>query len=178
MSFVSLTKEECREAARAAVERRLTNLFKELNNLYSHGYACGNAWASDIEAAGAEVAFAKFINKEWIGDVNTFHAPDVDGGWQVRYTDNVKGKLIIRPIDKPKYNEKFVLVKGLMPEYEIIGYIVGLDAVKDKYCFDPNGKGKAYFVPDKDLIKFEKNENSPPEEISRVSGRYTDCFDF
>ena len=63
MSFVSLTKEECREAARAAVERRLTNLFKELNNLSSHGYACGNAWASDIEAAGAEVAFAKFINK-------------------------------------------------------------------------------------------------------------------
>jgi len=173
MNRVSLTKEECRAAARAAVERRLTNLFKELKNLNSHGYACGNAWASDIEAAGAEVAFSKFIGEEWIGDVNTFHAPDVAGGWQVRYTDKPKGRLIIRPIDKPKYNEKFALVRGLMPNYEIVGHIIGNDAIKKKYYIDPNKKGGAYFVPEKDLIKFDSNGL-----VSSCRGAASDEFDF
>ena len=173
MYHVSLNKEECRKAARAAIERRLTNLFKELNNLYNHGYACGNAWASDIEAAGAELAFAKSINQEWIGDVNTFHAPDVEGGWQVRYTDNENGKLIIRPIDEPKYEEKFVLVKGLMPKYKIVGYMVGKDAIKEEYYRDPNKKGGAYFVPEKDLIKFSDDDLAVTCNESS-----SDAFDF
>ncbi len=159
MTTIQLTKEECRKAAHAAIERRLTNLFKELKNLHSHGYACGNAWASDIEACGAEIAFSKFIGEKWIGDVNTFHAPDVEGGWQVRYTDRLDGKLIIRPIDSPKYEENFVLVTGLMPSYNIIGYIKGQDAVQEKYLWNPNNAGDAYFVSQKDLIKFKEDED-------------------
>ena len=165
MNLIRLTKDECRKTAHAGIERRFTNLFKELKNLHSHGYACGNPWASDIEAAGAELAFSKFIGKEWVGDVNTFHAPDVDGGWQVRYTDRENGCLIIRPIDSPKYDQNFVLLTGLMPNYNIIGYMKGSDAVKEKYSRNPNGAGQAWFVPQKDLLKFKNEETNTEDDF-------------
>ena len=34
----------------------------------------------------------------------------------------------------------------------------GIDAVKEKYIRNPNRAGKAWFVPQKDLIKFKDEE--------------------
>jgi hypothetical protein len=152
---ILLSKQESTEAAIMGIHRRMTNLFCELKDLGHHGPPIGGSWwSNDIEAAGAELAFAKFIKEEWVGAVNTFNAPDVGDGWQVRYTDWENGCLILRKKDTPKLNQKFVLVTGYMPKYCIRGYIIGKDGVKEKYIRNPHNGKKALFIPQSDLIKF------------------------
>jgi hypothetical protein len=137
MNIVLLNKEEATEAAIMGVHRRMTNLFCELKDLGHHGPPIGGSWwSNDIEA------------------VNTFNAPDVGDGWQVRYTDWENGCLILRKKDKPKLDQKFVLVTGSMPKYCIRGYIIGRDGVKQKYIKNPHNGKKALFIPQSDLIKF------------------------
>ena len=154
-NIITLNKEEATQAAIMGVHRRMTNLFKELKDLGHHGPPIGGSWwSNDIEAAGAELAFSKFINEEWVGAVNTFNAPDVAGDWQVRYTDWDNGCLILRKKDEPKLHQKFVLITGSMPTYHIKGYIVGKDGVKKEYIKNPHNGTKALFIPQKDLIKF------------------------
>ena len=151
---ITLTKEDCRDAAKWGIERRLTNIFKEVENKNKFKPISGTWWGNDIEASGAELAFSKFINEDWVGLVNTFHGPDVGKDWQVRYTNLEYGSLIIRESDKTVLHHRFVLVTGLMPTYKIIGYIVGNDARKKEFVKNPNNEGKAYFVPQNSLIKF------------------------
>jgi hypothetical protein len=149
---IALTKEEAEQAAIMGVKRRLTNLFRELRDLSHHGPPIGgNWWSNDIEAAGAELAFAKYIGEEWVGSVNTFSAPDVGTNWQVRYTNIDHGCLIIRKKDKGKLNQNFVLITGNMPNYTVKGYIKGDDALDKKYVRNPNNGEPAFFVPQKDL---------------------------
>jgi hypothetical protein len=159
MNIVELNKEEATEAAIMGIHRRMTNLYGELKDLGHHGPPIGGSWwSNDIEAAGAELAFSKFINEKWVGAVNTFNAPDVEGGWQVRYTDWDNGCLILRKKDEPKLNQKFVLVTGSMPKYHIRGYIVGKNGVRKKYLKNPHGGKPALFIPQSDLIKFENEK--------------------
>jgi hypothetical protein len=152
---ISLTKEEAESAAIMGVKRRLTNVYKELKELGHHGPPIGGSWwSNDIEAAGAELAFSKFIGEEWVGLVNTFSAPDVGTNWQVRYTNIDHGCLILRLKDKGKLMQNFVLVTGNLPHYKIKGYINGSQALKKKYVRNPNNGEPAFFVPQSDLIKF------------------------
>jgi hypothetical protein len=152
---VILCKEDALEAAVMGVKRRMTNIYKELNDLSHHGPPIGgNWWSNDIEASGAEIAFARFIGEDWIGAVNTFNAPDVGQDWQVRYTDRDYGCLIIRKKDKVKLDQKFVLITGSMPVFYIKGYMIGRDAIKDEFLKNPNNGEPAWFVPQRSLIKF------------------------
>lgn len=155
MISISLSKEEALKASIMGVERRLTNIFRELRDLGHHGPPIGGSWwSNDIEAACAELAFSKFIKEDWVGAVNTFNAPDVGDSWQVRYTDREYGCLIIRKKDKPKLSQRFALVTGSLPNYSIKGYLLGTNAIQDKYIRNPNNGEPAWFVPQKDLIQF------------------------
>jgi hypothetical protein len=157
MNNVSLTKEEALDAIIWGGKRRLTNVFGEVKDKLMGRLIGGNAWANDIESAAAEIAFAKFIGEEWVGAVNTFHKPDVGKNWQVRYTSNENGCLIIRKgLDEKKLHQRFALVTGVIPHFTIIGYMTGLDASKPKYLKQYGTRPPAYFVPQSDLIKFEQ----------------------
>ena len=156
MNTVILNKEEATEAAIMGVHRRMTNVFGEVKQYDNNiKYIGGSGWSNDIEAAGAELAFAKLIGEEWVGAVNTFHAPDVGDCWQVRYTDKENGRLIIRQRDESKRHHKFVLITGSMPKYHIHGYILGKDGFDKKYECNPNNGTPAYFIPQSDLIKIK-----------------------
>ena len=103
---------------------------------------------------------AFLVGKKFIGGVNTFNKPDVDGGWQVRCTDYLTGSLIVRP-DKDfkgnKLKDKYVLViYKVKSTYKIAGYKTGEDCVKEEYVRAPNNGKKAYFVPQKDLNEVKK----------------------
>jgi len=186
---------EFTEGAKAGVDRTVTNAFGQVKQKEDFPSIGGNKWACDIASAIAEVAFAKFIGEDWIGGVNTFHKPDVAPNWQVRYTDNPNGCLIVRPKENSKFNDRYVLVKGtkitktstyirakkksvtvdryeLTPDFRIAGWMLGGDAIKDKYLKNPNGQGEAYFVPEKDLIKFSESK------AKALSTALDDSFDF
>lgn len=109
------------------------------------------AWDYDIEGAGAERAFAKYINVYYSSPINTFKEPDV-GEWQVRWTGHERGCLVVKEGDSE--DEPFVLVRGRSPRYEIIGWMRGKDAKQYKYKKSVGGNPPAYFVPEADLTKF------------------------
>jgi hypothetical protein len=109
-------------------------------------------WHTNIEAACAEIAFAKFKGVYWNGSVNTFKRPDV-AGYQVRhtrYTEN--GHLIIYRNDNPE--EVFVLVTGTHPVYFVHGWMRGEDAMQQKYWREKNVGLPCWYVPQIDLLEF------------------------
>jgi hypothetical protein len=157
---VTLTKEEVKEAKKYGNARRDTNVNGELHDLGHAGKPMGGCWRkNDIIACGAEIAFSRYIGKKFVGGVNTFNKPDVDGGWQVRCTDHQGGSLIIRPNKDFKGNklkDKYALViyKG-KSTYKIAGYRIGEECVKNEYERAPNNGKMAYFVPQQDLRTVE-----------------------
>lgn len=72
-------------------------------------------------------------------------APDV-GPYHVRTTKLAPPKLIIRPDDCD--DEPFVLVvPRKLPAFEVVGWILGIEAKQAKYLAAPNGRPAAWFVP-------------------------------
>ena len=118
----------------------------------------GGDWRiNDIIAAGAEIAAARYLGKEFTGTVNTFHnTPDVEGGWQVRCTDYLTGCLIIRQKDIDCLKDKFILMiyEG-NSTYRAAGYRVGGDCIDKKYLRNPGNRKPAYFVPQQDLLQYD-----------------------
>jgi hypothetical protein len=101
--------------------------------------------ASETTHAGAEMAVAKALKKYWLAGVNTHDEPDVAPDIEVRCTSNPNGRLIVRPEAHPE--RRFVLVRGTMPTFDIVGWILAADAMKPKWLDNPKGKGLAYWVP-------------------------------
>lgn len=105
------------------------------------------SWGNDFDGAAAEMALAKYLNVYWDGSVNSFKQPDV-GEFQVRSTNLLNGRLIIRPNDAVD-DEIFVLVlTGEIPTISIVGWFRCGDAKKEKYWDD-----NAWWVPQEDLDK-------------------------
>lgn len=105
-------------------------------------------WEGDIEGAIGEFVVAKFLGIPWQAGINTFHAPDV-GDIQVRTTHHLTGKLIVREEDSN--DEVYVLVTGTYPTYHICGWMRGKECKQDKWVYNPNDRGNAWFVPQSDL---------------------------
>jgi len=144
--FITLTAEECFSAAIVGVGRRMSGL---LGMSPKHGrkrYG-SDLWGADIEAAGAEMAVAKYLGQYWTGVASTFKGPDVGIDIQVRHTERPTGLLIIRKDDNSA--AAYVLVVGLMPSYEIVGYIYGGEAKRPEWLstFGQPTREPAYKVP-------------------------------
>lgn len=138
MSEVKLTKSECSIAAQVGAARHIEAMFKGLRNNVE-----GLGWNEHIEGAAAEMAFSKIFGLYWDGSVNTFKKPDVEG-FQIRSTPLSNGRLIVRPRDSDK--EVFVLMKGKIPEFICVGAILGGQAKKPEFLYNPNGGSPAWFV--------------------------------
>lgn len=151
--IVRLTECEIEFAAYVGVKRSLTSVGKEQR---SDNGDPNFGWHHDIEAACAEMAFAKYSGLYWNAGVNTFKEPDV-GGYQVRHTRHVNGKLILRPNDKD--DEKYVLVRGVAPEYEIVGWAYGRYVKLQINLSTPNGRPSCWMT---DVLE-------PPEELKEAA---------
>ncbi len=150
---IKLTEFECRMAITIAVERCINSTFDGRKD--NHGYDGSDSWDVNIEGACAELAVAKAINKYWPGGVNTFKAPDLED-IQVRWTPRKDGHLIVRKGDPD--NDKFVLVIGKMPDYEVVGWIKGSDAKQERYLKNWGGRVPCYGVPQINLKPLNKTK--------------------
>ena len=149
-NIVKLTKFEAQTACTIGCERRLTNRYKEVgakDYVKEVQFDLGG-FERDIQAAAAEMAFAKAREMYWDFSVNTFKKPDV-GKIQIRHTTRNSGKLIVRPDDSDE--EIFVLVSGEIPEFTIRGYMRGCEAKQDQFIDNPGGGKPCWMVPQDDL---------------------------
>lgn len=110
-----------------------------------------DVWRTDVNAAGAECAVAKYTGLYWSGcsvDRPRSRCADV-GPLEVRHSPGSPfGKpprLIVRP-DDPE-DRFYILVEGTLPRYLLHGFIWGWTAKQNRYKDDPGGHGVAYFVP-------------------------------
>jgi len=112
----------------------------------------GDPALNDIEAAGAEMAVAKHCGRYWTAYVggNGRNVADVSPNIEVRRATSSTGPLIIRPGDHVA--SPYVLVRGSMPNYEIVGWIRGGDGMRDEWRSNPGGKGEMFEVPDMALV--------------------------
>ena len=158
---VKITSEEALQAAIIGLKRRIVSVDKCLFD----NKRVDSAWETDVEGAISEFVAAKFLGIEWQAGINTFHAPDV-GLIQVRTTQRTDGKLIVRNDDSD--DEAFVLVTGTYPNYFICGWLLGKEAKKEKWIYNPNNKGAAWFVPQEalhDIHSLNQKEKKADEDF-------------
>lgn len=96
----------------------------------------------------AEFAFAKFLGVEWHDfgiDADHWRArPDV-GGYDVKSTDLVFGRLIVTPRDDDE--RRCVLVICRDPFFDVCGYYRAGDAKRPEWWSVERAKGGAWYVP-------------------------------
>jgi hypothetical protein len=147
MIKIVLTEEEVRKAERVAESRQSENL----KNARSDRYGADPRDGIRLHKIGAkgELAVAKWLGRDWDGNLNDFSAADV-GDYQVRTTKYDRGSLILHPADNDR--DIFFLVINGDPEYKIAGWIRATDGKEDRYWKDLSGDGRhAYFVPQRAL---------------------------
>ena len=153
---IILNTNEMRIAAYTAVERCIQSIGLGLKD--AHGYKGEDSWDININGSGAEMAVAKFLNKYWGAPVGNFKGADIGENIQVRSSINLTAKMVIRKNDN--LNDYYVFSIGKIPNYEIIGFIKGVDARREEWYTDNgNGRPPAWFVPQSALKKF-KNEST------------------
>lgn len=139
---VILTESEIYLAAVVGVRRQIEAIQKGLPD--RHGFE-GAGWNLHVEGAAGELAVAKAYGRFWDGSVNTFKRSGDVGQVQVRTRSKDGYDLIVRCDDRDE--DRFVLVVGRIPEFEVCGWIRGRDAKQDRWLKRHGGREAAYFVP-------------------------------
>lgn len=139
---VKLTASEMIQAAVVGSMRQVQNLTKCRRD--AHGLSPENGWQVHIEGAAGEMAFAKWANRYWSGNLGDLQADDV-GQTQIRTRSRHGYELIVHPDDADE--RVFVLLTGLAPTFRIRGWIWGWDAKRSEFWKDPAGGRPAFFVP-------------------------------
>jgi hypothetical protein len=146
--WVKLSWAECQLVAHIGATRRVSAIFRGRKVPYGE-VPSETEWGIDIEGAGAEYVVAQYLDLFWGGCVVMGQAPaDVGAHVQVRQTTRANGRLIVHDSDRD--DQPFVLVRGCLPNLEMVGWIMG-HAAKQRPMEDPKGGRPAYFVPDGEL---------------------------
>lgn len=136
-------------AAKVGIQRHIYAL--KSRNADAFGRGSDDGWTDHIEGAAGELAFAKSIGSYWRPSVNTYGSGGDVGRVQVRTRSKSHYDLIVRENDRD--GDLFVLVRGRIPQFEIVGFIRGLDAKKQKYSRSYGCRPAAFFVPADSLIR-------------------------
>lgn len=153
--IVELTSSEALIAAYVGSHRRLRAVYR--GHRARHGRGDGDEWTADVEAAAAEVAAAKALDRFWTdlagldedGDVGS-HAPKI----HVRHTTLEYGRLILRPNDPGE--GIFVLVIGTVPTFTVVGWITAAEGRAIGERFEGNGRPPCVMVPQSALHPLEE----------------------
>lgn len=148
---VRLTWYELFLASSIGLKRHIEAL--QQNRHDRHGFK-GDGWGIHIEGAAGEMAAAKTLNRYYSGSVNTFQDGGDVGSLQVRTRSEASYDLIVRDGDKDE--DIFVLVVGVAPEFEVIGWIKGCDAKRPEWRQTHGRRPAAYFVPQSALRPMEE----------------------
>lgn len=144
---VTLEQYELEMGAIVGAKRTASSIAKKLKS--KRAGSRKHDWNEDVEAALAECAAARVLDKYWSGSVDTFKSVGDVGDLEIRHTSLEDGSLIIRPKDKE--DAIYVLVTGIAPTFDVVGWIKGKDGMNKKYMRNPRGRGVAFFVPQEDL---------------------------
>lgn len=84
---------------------------------------------SDLHAAGSELVAARFTDREWtMTTLPGRDRPDVLPDIEVRWSRRAAGDLAVYANDH--LERRFVLVVGELPEYDVVGWIGGTEALR------------------------------------------------
>ncbi len=149
-AFVTLKNFECQMSAIAGLTRNMMSIFKGHKH-YPPLAHDSYAWMNHIEGAGAECAVAKHRDIFWDGSFGTFtDKPDV-GPYHVKWVFHRDGKLRIPLKKPPDPADIFILVRGTMPHYELVGWILAGYGMQPENIENPYNRGEEYFVNQDDL---------------------------
>lgn len=150
MVMIELTPSELHHAAMVGSTRQFEAATRGRRN--AHGMS-DDAWrglANHICGACGEIAVAKALGIYWGGETNTFAAPDLADGIQVRTRREHYMDLIVREGDHNQH--RFYLVTGIAPRLVVHGWIKGLDAKRKEWLRTYGNREPAYFVPKRAMI--------------------------
>ena len=159
---VFLTPDDVVVCERVAVRRRSESEKAGLVDRSGSSRETYSAWTKDLLGATGELAVARALGLQWNGDVNTFHAPDLDGMLQVRATTYEHGSLIHRERDNPDdlYVLAICLSAGLPPGLDtsrfqvwvVRGWIHGHGARRREWFGDKGtSRDSCWWVPQQAL---------------------------
>ncbi len=148
---ITLDWYEVSVAAKIGAARQIQSLHQGKPD--AHGRGKDNGWTDHIAGVAGEIACAKALDLYWRPSVNTFKVGGDVGKIQVRTRSRSNYQLIVR--DNDDDDAKFVLVRGAIPHFDVVGWILGKDAKKDEYSQTHGGRPAAYFVPDEALTLYE-----------------------
>lgn len=154
---VTLTTYELMWAGLVGIMRRISSMKEKMD---TDRHAPKSSWATDIDAAAAEMAVSKHLGVYYSGHVRNYNGDDVLGGWQVRCTIYDSGHLVVRADDKD--DRLFILVVAKAPTYSIRGMFRASDAKaggQDSPYYrpcDPDEGSPAWWVPQSDLIDIRR----------------------
>ena len=125
--------------------------FAESNGLRpTYGIDPRQGLPSHIAGAAAELAVAQLAGCEFDPNIGgDFRAPDV-GDWDVRSSARIYGHLILHPRDIAE--RVHIRVVGVIPDFWVVGWIYGFDAMRPEFWKDPTGHRPAYFFPQARLL--------------------------
>lgn len=102
------------------------------------------SWGQHVEAAGAEMAVAKYLGLYWDGSVDTYRSGSGDLPYtQIDVKHSKDGKWKVKERDEGE----LILVKGTMPDYVIEAYCF-TDEVKQACAPCSMGGAKLWYVSD------------------------------
>ena len=131
----------------AGCQRRIAVL--ERGGRDRHGARAADiAWKADIEGACAELAAARVLKCEWPAFIDQGSKPDILPDIEVR---NTNPSLIVRPADYK--DRRYLWVKGMAPNYDVVGWMFGGDAMREEWLtdFNKSHRPKCYCVPATEL---------------------------
>lgn len=133
MTKVTLTASEMRRAGEEGALRLIRKLMTGATHRYHNS---GDNWSMHINAVGAEIAVAKLFNVYVpLGDRPDSHDLVIwDEDVDVKHTNHPQGDLCLQR-DSPD-DMQYVLVRGQMPHYEVMGVIVGKEGKLPEYWND------------------------------------------
>lgn len=107
------------------------------------------------DGAGGELAFCRALGLKWPATVNTFTAvPDVSPNWEVRTLRKLPG---VKVVDTDPDDRLVAWVRGKLPRYEIMGYIIAGGAKQHGEWRKDPGKRKRpiWLVPENRMVPID-----------------------
>ena len=158
MKEYTLTDKEIEAAIRVGTRRyndsRKGN-FKEV--IYANETDRDSRIQNDINSAGGEIAAARILNVPLNPPYNNFKGADLGSNIDVKTAGRDNDSLVIRPQDVDGEVDRndwlYVHVTGSVPNYKVWGTIMVSDGKKVGRWWNPNDKGFAWFVNEKDLTQ-------------------------
>jgi hypothetical protein len=151
---INLTPAECYQAATCGIQRSL----RAISRGSKHRLDSIGGWNQHIEGAAGELAAAKALGVYWPASVDLFQAADIQAfGRGLEIKTNLSrpedGDLMVHQTPAPKPDTVYILVRGQIPTFNVIGWIRGSQLTAQHVRTLAAGHS-VFIVPNAELNRF------------------------